>query len=128
MMNWIISNWYIVIGAIALIFSGGYFIYKFLKLPTKEQIAKIKEWLIFACIEAEKEFGSKTGQIKLRYVYDKFITKFAGISALISFEYFCVLVDQALETVKKLLDTNPAIANLVKGGDTFESEKVVSNQ
>lgn len=127
-MNWITNNWFLIIGLIALILTGGYIVTKFFNLPTKEQIKKIKEWLIYACIEAEKAFGSKTGQVKLRYVYDKFISKFAGISSLISFEYFCVLVDQALETVRKLLDTNPAIASLVKGGETFESEKIISNQ
>lgn len=124
-MKWIISNWYIIFGAIALIFSGGYFAFKFLKLPTKEQIESIKQWLIYACIEAEKAFGSKTGQVKLRYVYDKFITKFAGISALISFEYFSSLVDQALETVRKLLETNKAITNYV--GGNYESNKTDTN-
>lgn len=128
MMNWITNNWYIVL---AMLMIGGLLVYnilKFLKLPTNVQIAKIKEWLVFACIEAEKQFGSKTGQLKLRFVYDKFISKFVGISSLISFEYFSLLVDQALETVRKLLDTNPTIASLVKGGETFESEKIISNQ
>lgn len=114
-MNWITNNWFLIIGFIALISTGGYVVFKFLKLPTKEQIANIKQWLVFACIEAEKAFGSKTGQVKLRYVYNKFISKFAGISALISFEYFSLLVDQALETVRKLLEENQNVANYVEG-------------
>ena len=114
-MNWITNNWFLVIGVLALISTGGYFVLKFLKFPTKEQIESIKQWLIYACIEAEKAFGSNTGQVKLRYVYDKFISKFAGISVLISFEYFSYLVDEALETVRKLLENNEQINGYVEG-------------
>lgn len=113
MMKWIIDSWYIVVGAIAFITLGGYFIYKFLKLPTKEQIEDIKQWLIYACIEAEKMFGSKTGVLKLRYVYDLFIGKFPWLVQIVSFEYFSQLVDEVLETVRKLLESNSAIKNIV---------------
>lgn len=127
-MNWIIENWYI---GLAILMIGGFLTFKllkFLKLPTKSQIAKLKEWLVYACIEAEKELGGKTGQLKLRFVYDKFISKFAGISKLISFEYFSHLVDQALETVKKLLETNASISYYVKGSENYESKKTTINE
>ncbi len=114
-MNWIINNWFLIIGALSLLAIGCYYIRGLFKSPIKGQISKIQEWLIYACIEAEKAFGSKTGQIKLRYVYDKFITKFAGISNLISFEFFSYLVDEALETVRKMLESNKNIAEYVEG-------------
>ena len=113
MMKWIIDSWYIVVGAIAFITLGGYFVFKFLKLPTKEQIANIKQWLIYACIEAEKALGSQTGQLKLRMVYDMFIKQFSWIAKIISFETFSMWVDEALETVRTMLETNKNISNYV---------------
>ncbi len=126
-MNWITSKWYISIAILAIGGFLGFKLLKFLKLPTAKQIDKIKEWLIFACMEAEKELGGKTGQLKLRFVYDKFISKFAGISSLVSFEYFRILVDEALLTVRRLLEANPAIANYV-GGDNNETKTIISNK
>ncbi len=114
-MNWIIENWYLIISFMALLGAIFYVSYKFFKLPTKQQIAAVKEWLVYACIQAEKELGSKTGQVKLRFVYDMFVSKFTYISKLVSFEYFSALVDEALETVRKLLETNTAISNYVGG-------------
>ena len=57
-------------------------------MPTNEQLKKVKEWLLWAVAEAEKELGSGTGQLKLRYVYDMFIVKFPSLAKIISFETF----------------------------------------
>lgn len=83
---------------------------------TKEQEKKLKEWLLYAVLEAEKEFGSKTGRIKLRYVYDKFINLFPKIAKIISFQRFSDLVDEALAEFDYLINNNEAISNYVKGG------------
>ena len=66
---------------------------KFFKLPRESQIAKVKEWLLFAVMQAEKELGSGTGQLKLRYVYDMFVSKFPYLVQFVSFEFFSKLVD-----------------------------------
>lgn len=76
---------------------------------------KAKKWLLFACLEAEKEFGSKTGAIKLRYVYELFISTFPLLSKFITFETFSEMVDDALEEMKHLIDTNMAIFQYVGG-------------
>lgn len=65
-----------MIGLLALIVTGGILIYKFLGLPTKEQVTKIKALLLYWTTLAESELGSGTGQLKLRYVYDLFSEKF----------------------------------------------------
>lgn len=87
----------------------------FFRMPKSKQIATVKQWLIYACMEAEKLLGSKTGLLKLRYVYDLFVTKFPWLAQIISFEYFSSLVDEALETVRKQLESNPVIKNLIIG-------------
>ena len=90
-----------------------FIICNFLTQTRNNQILKIKEWLIYACIQAEKELGSKTGKIKLRYVYDLFISKYRFISCLISFEAFSILVDEALDQMRKMIEQNIAIENYI---------------
>jgi hypothetical protein len=81
---------------------------------------KCKKWLLLACLRAEKEFGSKTGIIKLRYVYDLFLTTFPILSKFITFEQFGAMVDETLEEMKRLINTNMAVFEFVGG---YEIEK-----
>jgi len=112
-MEWLINNWFVVIGLLAIVVGVGFAVYKFAGLPTKEQISKIKEWLLLAVTQAEKELGSGTGALKLRTVYDLFITKFPIAAKIVSFETFSLWVDEALDEMKKLLETNTAINTFV---------------
>lgn len=82
------------------------FAVKFSKEPTERKIQMIKEWLLFAVIQAEKELGGGTGQVKLRYVWDMFIKTFPALAPVISFELFSKLVDEALDQMRHLLETN----------------------
>ena len=91
------------------------FAIQFSKEPTDRKIQMIKEWLLFAVIQAEKELGGGTGQLKLRYVWDMFIKTFPTIASVISFEMFSALVDDALEQMRKILESNKALANYVEG-------------
>ncbi|MBU5332138.1 hypothetical protein KQI61_07995 [Anaerocolumna aminovalerica] len=113
-MNWLFENWYILLGITAVLGAAIWAVYKFLGLPTKEQVTKIKEWLLLAVTEAETQLGGGTGQIKLRYVYDMFISKFPITAKLVSFELFSLWVDDALRQMKILLETNEAVMKLVK--------------
>lgn len=86
---------------------------RFAKTPRKEQLAKVKEWLLLAVMKAEKKFGEDTGVLKLRVVYDLFVTKFPWIAKVLTFDRFSELVDEALEEMRKLLEANPAILDEV---------------
>ena len=105
-MKWIIDNWslLVVVGATAV----GIFMYvrKFTSMPTEQQVEQVKAWLLFAVIEAEKELGSGTGTLKLRYVYDSFLSTFPALVNVISFEIFSKYVDEVLVDMRHLLDTN----------------------
>lgn len=114
-MNWLIENWYLLVGGVALIVVAGFAVYRFVGLPTKAQVSKIKEWLKYAVTMAEKELGGKTGQLKLRMVYDMFVSKFPSVAKLISFDTFASWVDDALEWMNKQLEANKAIETVVKG-------------
>jgi len=80
------------------------------------QRAKVREWLIWAVTRAEKELGGGTGQLKLRQVYDWFVTKFPALSAVLPFKVFSTWVDVALEKMKTMLSNNASVANYIEGG------------
>lgn len=112
-MEFIVNNWYLIVAFIAAVAAGAVIAVKFFKLPTSAQLAKVKEWLLYAVTMAEKELGGGTGKLKLRYVYDLFLTKFNWLAKVISFEKFSDLVDEALEEMKRLLESNNAVKEIV---------------
>lgn len=105
--------------AIAMILVGGamLFIVNFCKAGQAQQIQMISEWLLLAVVQAEKELGGKTGEIKLRYVYDKFLQRFDKVANFITFEQFSEMVDVALDRMRILLSSNAIIAHYVKGDE-----------
>lgn len=80
----------------------------------EEKIKNVKEWLLYEVTEAEKLLGSGTGKLKLRYVYDKAVSKFPLV-ANVPFKTFSVWVDSALDEFKQMLDTNNQVRNYVLG-------------
>ena len=109
-MEFMVNSWAIVIIiAIALIFR----VVTFFKQPSSNQLARVKEWLLYAVAQAEKELGSGTGQLKLRYVYDMFILRFGSVARMISFETFSTLVDEALYIFRDMLRDNKAVLEYV---------------
>ena len=75
----------------------------------------IQKLLVYICIEAERKYGTKTGQIKLKYAYDWFVSKWPLMSALISFDQFGKMVDIALVEMEHLASTNMNIWKYIHG-------------
>ena len=73
----------------------------------------IKNWLVYACIQAEKTLGSGTGKLKLRTVYDMFINQFPFMSVLISFDTFSEWVDIALVEMREMIEKNEHIKEVI---------------
>lgn len=112
-MEFLMNYWYVIVGFIAVLIIAGISVYKFAGLPTKSQIAKVKEWLLYAVTMAEAELGGGTGKLKLRSVYDMFIEKFPVMAKVISFETFSLWVDEALKEMRIMLETNENVKQLV---------------
>ena len=91
---------------------------KFFKYPRSKQIECFKEWLVYAVSLAEKEFGSGTGALKLRQVYDNFAVKFPTLVEFISFEKFSNYIDEALISMRKMLENNKDIGVYINGDKT----------
>lgn len=116
-MNTIIELWYVWVTILAIGIVAGYNINKFLQMPTDEQIKCIKNWLVRACIEAEKALGSGTGRMKALMVYDWFVAKFPAVANIVSFDTFMSWLELALEEAKHLMETNERISTYVNNGE-----------
>lgn len=123
MIELLIANWQIILGALIIIAAAIYTFIRFNKKSVQGQIDQVKEWLLYAVMAAEKELGSGTGAIKLRYVYDMFITKFPLMVALIPFSTFSAFVDEALDKFKDLLATSPQLQLYVQQQEAVEELK-----
>ncbi|MBR4450928.1 MAG: hypothetical protein IKS39_03745 [Clostridia bacterium] len=80
-------------------------------------IDKIRSWLLWAVTQAEREFGSGTGKLKLAFVYDLFIAKFPKLQIIVPFKLFSALVDQALAVMKEMLKNDKILAFVEKEAD-----------
>lgn len=109
-----IDNIIVGLGIAAIVGAAAIGIYQFCKLTKQKQIETVLEWLLLAVVKAEKELGSGTGQIKLRYVYDLFIDKFKFLALVISFNQFSGLVDQALDTMKDMIANNKQVKGYIE--------------
>lgn len=123
MLDFLMTNWQWIAGIIIIIIAAIITLIKFDKKTRDEQIHQVKEWLLYAVMEAEKELGSGTGALKLRFVYDMFITKFPLLVALIPFSTFSNFVDEALDKFKELLATTPELQAYVANQGTLEEMK-----
>ena len=108
------ENIVVGLGIAAIVGAAAIGVYQFCKLTKQKQIEIVLEWLLLAVVKAEKELGSGTGQIKLRYVYDLFIDKFKFLALVISFERFSQLVDQALDTMKDMIANNKQVKDYIE--------------
>ena len=115
-MKWLIDNWSLLVVILAVIGVGFYQLRKLSQLPSQAQQQKIKEWLLYAVLLAEKELGSGVGAMKLRYVYSLFIDKFPSIAPVVPFELFSTWVDEVLVQMKQLLESNEKLSDLINGG------------
>ena len=116
----IIKNMGLIIGTIILVALVGLTIKEFIELGKEKQLEKVREWLLYACIMAEKKLGGGTGQVKLRYVYDLFVEKFSFLKLLVTFEQFSGMVDEALVKMREMLEKNPNVAMLVEDNKIIE--------
>lgn len=103
-MDWLINNWYYIV----------FFILVILICVYECMTGKVKEWLKYAVVEAEKFFGTGTGQLKLRDVYDTFISTFPIFSKILPFFIFSKMVDGALIWMKEEFEKNENIKSYVE--------------
>lgn len=114
-MKWLIDNWSFLVVMACIFGIAVVYIHKFVNLPSNSQLEKVKQWLLYAVIEAEKQYQGGTGELKLRAVYNEFCKVFPSLVPIVSFKLFSFLVDEALVQMRHLLETNYDIHYYVEG-------------
>ena len=83
--------------------------------PKDEQIEELKKWLRYLVYQAEEYFGSKTGQLKLAYVYNLAVKQFPWIAYVMTYEEFDEkYVKEALKWLEEQLSKNANIRALLE--------------
>ena len=108
-MNTLFENWMLIVALACVLCMILATVISFAKKPNSEKIKDVKEWLKWAVVEAERALGKETGQLKLRLVYDMFVGRFPEVAKYISFATFSGWVDEALEWMRKQLESNDAV-------------------
>lgn len=116
-MKWLFENWSLLVVLLAACIVAWRIVKKFADLPSEEQLNKVKEWLMYAVIEAEKIYSSGTGRAKLAYTYNLFVERFPSLAPAIPFDLFSKMVDEVLVEMRKLLETNKDIEYYVNKGE-----------
>lgn len=101
--------WYLLAAGILLGFVLGTAFCRFMMLPGKKQVTKIKAWMLFAVMEAERQLGGGTGLLKLRQVYDGFEKRFPKAAKVVSFDTFARWVDEALVEMRRVLEEKETV-------------------
>lgn len=87
----------------------------------KGEKRNLKDILLYLCTEAEKIYGSKTGQWKLKYCWDQACSRFKFLTTFLTFEKFSKMVDECLVELRHLFETNENITEYITG-DKKETE------
>ena len=116
-MNFIIENWAIIFALVCVPIVVAVWAIKFSDKPTDKQIELVKNWLLYAVLEAERIYQSGTGKLKLHYVYDQFVQTFPKLTSVITFDMFSFLVDEVLVEMREILETNKDIEAYVSEYD-----------
>ncbi len=113
--DFITNNKIEIIGCLIIVILAAIKGFMFFTASKEKQVKQIEGWLLTAVTQAEKLYGGGTGRIKLSYVYDKFVERFPWLAKLLSFDDFSKYVDNALIEMRRLLESNKAVAAIVSG-------------
>lgn len=61
-MKYIVENWFVIVGLIAVCAAGGYAVYVFVKMPSDKQLNKVRDGLI-VYTELEKHCPALMGDM-----------------------------------------------------------------
>ena len=125
LIPWIILG-IIVIAAIVIV------AIRFIKATPAQRKEMINKILFALAIEAERLYGSKTGQAKKAQVIAWFYERYGWLSRFVTEEQLGKWIDTVVEYMTEWLASNPAAAKNILGGEVetigqTESDDTESN-
>ena len=119
LIPWIVFGIVLVVGiAIAAIC--------FIKASPEQRREMINKILFALAIEAERLYGSKTGQAKKAQVIAWFYERYGWLSRFVTEEQLGEWIDTVVEYMTEWLASNPAAAKNILGGEVKTSEQTDS--
>ena len=106
----------LILVVIVAVCALGYGIYKFISTPSEKQKEQIRTVLLQLVVQAEKSFGSRTGKIKFSFVYGELLKHFTWLK-YIPLMVIEKLVEDSLDTMQHLLETNQNVREIVEGDE-----------
>lgn len=120
-LSFLLANWSSVLVVLAAL---GLFVYLYVR-GEKKIIYKI---LLFLVTEAERMYGSGTGELKLAYVVSKIYDKMPKVLKLvISLNQLVKWIEEALEYAKQTWKNNAAIKEYAVGVPAYITEVEVED-
>ena len=122
-MNWAEAiPWIIIIAALGAAMVA--VVISMAKASPEKRVEMINKILFALAIEAERLYGSKTGQAKKAQVIAWFYERYSWLSKFVTEEQLGEWIDAVVETMTDWLASNPvAAANLGLRGDTDTSHE-----
>lgn len=107
-ISFVMDYWFIALVLICAGVVAGASLYKFVKLPTAEQVTIIKDFIYDLVLAAEKELGGSTGQAKFAKVITWFYSKCpVDLRRLFPEALIMEFVEEAVERMKEYFKNNP---------------------
>lgn len=116
---WVILGVAAVVAAIAVVV-------KVIKASPEQRREMINKILFALAIEAERLYGSKTGQAKKAQVIAWFYERYGWLSRFVTEEQLGEWIDTVVEYMTEWLASNPAAAKNILGGEVITSEQTES--
>ena len=121
-LKMIVENWLLFVIAAVIVLLTVYAVLKFLKLTPEQKLDRVKMALLYMVIEAEKELKRKTGQAKRSKVWNWIVENFPIISLFITEEKFDSMLEEALEKMRNMLESNSSLYDYVYDTLTITEE------
>lgn len=97
-----------------------------IKASPEQRREMINKILFALAIEAERLYGSKTGQAKKAQVIAWFYERYGWLSSFVTEEQLGEWIDTVVEYMTEWLASNPAAAKNILGGEAKTSEQTES--
>ena len=112
-MQFIVDHFSEIVFAALGVFVLVSFIVNLIKAPPAARKKIIYNILYSLCVKAEKEYGSKTGEIKKKEVIATFYAKYPWLSFFVSEDQISDMIDQVVSDMTKYFEKNTVAAENV---------------
>jgi len=102
-INWIVTNWYVIVLVVAVIVYAFYEFRWFYKLPNSEKVKRIKACLLNWVTIAAKKYDDGEFDLLISEVYNDFCVRFPVMKSIIPVTIIKEWIKEAFDELEKVL-------------------------